>query len=131
MPLRSHDHTKRRRFRIHFILGLMLLRLTLVLLLLLMLVKAFFCAVIIKATGDCAWATLASEAARISRAERFTRFFLPLKVILGPLLFYRNATARPVRIDSRAASSISVTIILFSSELSPEGFSLPRATAVK
>ena len=37
----------------------------------------------------------------------------------------------PVLTDSRAASRISVTITLFSSELSPDGFNFPRTTAVR
>ena len=37
----------------------------------------------------------------------------------------------PVRADSRAASRISVTIMLFSSDDRPVGFCLPRTTAMR
>src|SRR5216683_7493144 len=40
-----------------------------------------------------------------------------------------KTTLRPLRADSRAATRISVTIMLFSSEERPEGRSLPRTTA--
>lgn len=44
---------------------------------------------------------------------------------------FASVTVRPVRTDSRAASRISTTTTLFSSEFKPEGFSLPRTTAVR
>ena len=44
---------------------------------------------------------------------------------------YRRVTVRPVRDDSRAASRISVTIMLFSSDESPEGLIWPRTTAIR
>jgi hypothetical protein len=44
---------------------------------------------------------------------------------------YFKTMVLPERTDSRAASRISTTIILLASEESPEGFSLPRATAAR
>ena len=38
---------------------------------------------------------------------------------------------RPVRADSRAASRISITMTLFSSDERPEGLNLPRATPAR
>ena len=52
-------------------------------------------------------------------------------ICVRPFFYALRVMRLPVRTDSRAASRISVTITLFSSELRPEGFSLPRTTAVR
>jgi hypothetical protein len=44
---------------------------------------------------------------------------------------YSNRIVFPVRADSRAAVRISVTIILLSSDDSPDGLIFPRTTAAR
>src|ERR1039457_1420951 len=46
-------------------------------------------------------------------------------------VYFANAILRPVRTLSRAASRISTTMTLFSSEFRPDGLNWPRATPAK
>ncbi len=58
-------------------------------------------------------------------------FFDPPSSPGGGAAYFASAILRPVRALSRAASRISTTITLFSSEFRPAGLKRPRATPEK